>query len=141
MAEDFDVAVRAMQLLSEKAGTQQSLSDMPLGQSFASKSFNQDQITYRDNADELQQLKAQREYARSQGDVDEFNQRYPDLDAALSVYDQADKEIKQLRSLTKDARATEDPAERQQKLLEISRRTRSIQMRANQAYRDVEQRN
>lgn len=131
-------AVRAMQLLGEKAEVEISLSDVPLAQAFSSKSSSYDMVRFREKLNTLQKLKNERDYAREQGSLDEFDETHPNVEQQLALYKQANKSIKALYKERKLALAGEDAAHRQQQVKELNQRIRTIYIRVNQLQGELE---
>ncbi|NLP65379.1 LPD38 domain-containing protein [Paraburkholderia sacchari] len=132
-------AVRAIQLMGEKAGTELSLSDIPFAQTFGSRVMNQDVTDFRQNYADMQKAGAERKYAQESGTLDRFDAANPDVPRRLAIYDAANNEIKALYRQRKEAEGTEDPAQRQQAVRQLNQRLRTVQMMANKAYREAQQ--
>ncbi|QUO26134.1 hypothetical protein KEH57_04180 [Burkholderia cenocepacia] len=130
-------AVRAIQLMGEKADTDWSLADIPGAQAFGSRVINRDAVDFRQNYDDLQKRVAERKYAQENGTVEQFDAEHPDVAQTLAVYQEANREIKALFQARKEAQQDEDASRRQQQVQDLNRRIRAIQMQANRAARDV----
>jgi hypothetical protein len=63
-------AIRATQLLGEKADTKWTLGDIPGVQTFASKVINQDTVDFRQNYADVQKLVAERKYSLENDTLD-----------------------------------------------------------------------
>ncbi|MDR6384247.1 LPD38 domain-containing protein [Paraburkholderia caribensis] len=131
-------AIRAMQLMGEKAGTELTPGDMPFAQSFVSKVMNQDTTDFRQNYGDLQKLGAERKYAEENGLLDRFDAANPNAAHGLAIYDSANTTIKALYKERKTAEALEDAAQKQQAVRDLNRRIRSVQMMANKSYREAQ---
>lgn len=131
-------AVRAIQLMGEKSGTDLTLGDIPGAQTFASKVMNQDVTDFRQNYADAQKLGAERAYAQESGTLDRFDEANPNATRGLAIYDAANREIKALYKERKAAEALEDAGQRQQAVRDLNRRLRAVQMMASKAYRETQ---
>ncbi|CAE6958543.1 LPD38 domain-containing protein [Paraburkholderia domus] len=131
-------AVRAIQLMGEKSGTDLTLGDIPGAQTFASKVMNQDVTDFRQNYADAQKLGAERAYAQESGTLDRFDETNPNATRGLAIYDAANREIKALYKERKAAEGLEDAGQRQQAVRDLNRRLRAVQMMANKAYRETQ---
>ncbi|MGF6936858.1 hypothetical protein OKW41_006020 [Paraburkholderia sp. UCT70] len=131
-------AIKAIQALGEDAGTDKSLTDIPLVRSFGSGPLRQDMVEFRERSTEADRLTNERQYAERQGRLDEFDAEHPNVERIAALYKAANSEIKKLYTEAKEARQIEDATERQQRVNEISRRVRATQMQANRAHRELQ---
>ncbi|SIO50469.1 hypothetical protein SAMN05444172_2570 [Burkholderia sp. GAS332] len=128
--------IRTFQSLGEKAGTEQGLADIPLGQAFASRAGSYDMTTFRDNLNDLQTLQNERNYAKEQGTLEQFDTDHPAVEESVKQYQVANGQITSILKEQKNF-PTNDPARRQELALEMGRRIRAIQMRVNRQYREL----
>lgn len=131
-------SVRAVQLMGGQAGNDIGLADVPLAQTFASKTYNEDTVKFWNSFDDLKRLQGERNYAQQQGTLDEFDARYPDLQEGIKVLQSARGQLSQIRKQINQARSIADPADRREALLGFARQQRAIEMRANQVLRQIE---
>ena len=131
-------AIKAIQALGDDAGTDKSLTDIPLARTFASGPLRQDMVEFRERSTEADRLSNEREYARRQGTLDEFDGSHPNVEPIAALYKAANNEIKRLYKEAATAREIEDPAERQQRVSEVNRRIRAVQMRVNREFRALQ---
>lgn len=131
-------AINAIQDLGEKAGTSLSLSDIPMLRVFGSRSLSGDMQEFRNNSSNLDTLQKERDYARSQGTLADFDALHPHLLEAASLYNNANARMQALYQQRNKALANTDAVERQQAVLDVNRRLRTIQMMTNQAYRELQ---
>ncbi|OLL27477.1 hypothetical protein BTH42_32030 [Burkholderia sp. SRS-W-2-2016] len=132
-------AIRATQLLGEKADTEWTLGDIPGAQTFASKVINQDTVDFRQNYADLQKLVAERKYAQENDTLQRFDTSHPNVEQGLAIYQAANSEVKTLFKERREAERIEDAAQRQQAVRDLNRQLRVIQMTANHAYREAQQ--
>lgn len=131
-------AIRGIEAVGEKAGTDMSLSDLPLLRTFGSRSLPQDVIIFRQNSDQTQQLVSERQYAQQQGNGAAFDAQYPNVAQAADLYKRANNQIKGLLKERQAALAQSDPVLRQQQALDVNRRIRHLEMMTNQAYKEMQ---
>ncbi|KVO05548.1 hypothetical protein WJ69_22880 [Burkholderia ubonensis] len=130
-------AIKAIDLMGEKADVDKHLSDLPLVRSFGSGPVPQDMTQFRQNSTDIDRLTNERKYAEQEGKLDEFDSTNPGVVHRADLMKAANAEIKALYKERQEALADEDPAERQRRALEVNRRIRAVQMRANRAYKEV----
>lgn len=130
-------AIKAFEVLGEKAETDKSLTDIPLARTFGSGPLRQDMIEFRERSTETDRLVNERKYAQEQGSLDQFDEAHPNVEKVAAMYKAASGEIKSLYKEAAAAREIEDPAERQQRVSDVSRRVRAVQMKVNRAYREL----
>ncbi|MBN3777451.1 GNAT family N-acetyltransferase [Burkholderia sp. Ac-20345] len=130
-------AIKAIDAMGEKADVDKHLSDLPLVRSFGSGPVPQDMTQFRQNSTDIDRLANERKYAEQQGTLDGFDAANPGVEHRADLMRAANAEIKALYKERQEALADEDPAQRQQRALEVNRRIRAVQMRANRAYKEV----
>lgn len=123
--------LRSWMLADEKAGTQWTLSDIPLAQAFSHKGDKYDVMVYRETENEVQRLMNERDYAYEQGRGFEFDQEHPGLVQVSAYIKEASKQLKKLNRTKKAYELIEDPRERQEKVKAITQEMRHIQMFVN----------
>lgn len=128
-------AIKAFDVLGEKANVEKHLSDIPFARSFGSGPVPQDMTDFRQFSTDADRLKNEREYAQRAGTLEAFDAAHPNVETVASLLKTANDEIKTLYKERKEALANSDPAERQRLALDVNRRIRAIQMRANRDYR------
>lgn len=129
---------RGIMLADEKAGTELSLSDIPLGQAFAHKGSRYEMSQFIQKEKEVKQLVAERDYAIEQGRGYEFDMKHPGVMYLSNYFKEVNKELKKLKKERKAYEAITDPAERQRKIKETNEKIRQVQLWANKAVRDYE---
>ncbi|KVT91860.1 hypothetical protein WK59_03750 [Burkholderia ubonensis] len=130
-------ALKAIDAMGEKADVDKHLSDLPLVRSFGSGPVPQDMTQFRQNSTDIDRLTNERKYAEQEGKLDGFDSANPGVEQRAAMMKAANAEIKALYKERQEALADEDPAQRQQRALEVNRRIRAVQMRANRAYKEV----
>ncbi|KVD35417.1 hypothetical protein WI84_16235 [Burkholderia ubonensis] len=130
-------ALKAIDAMGEKANVDKHLSDLPLVRSFGSGPVPQDMTQFRQNSTDIDRLTNERKYAEQEGKLDGFDSANPGVEQRAAMMKAANAEIKALYKERQEALADEDPAQRQQRALEVNRRIRAVQMRANRAYKEV----
>ncbi|NML34506.1 LPD38 domain-containing protein [Paraburkholderia antibiotica] len=130
-------AIKAIDALGEKADVDKYLTDIPLARSFGSGPLPQDMTTFRQNSTDIDRLQNERAYAEKQGTLDTFDAANPGIAPRAAIMKAANAEIKSLYKARQEALTDEDPAQRQQRALDVNRRIRAVQMRANKAYQEA----
>jgi hypothetical protein len=131
-------AVRAVQLMGEKAVGEISLADIPVGQGFTSKGINRDAVDFRERAKDLDKLVEERKYAQANGTLDEFDASHPGVERGAAIYDAASREVKAIFKARKEAEKIEDATLRQTAVRDVNRQLRAVMMMANKAYREAQ---
>ncbi|MBB5448232.1 MULTISPECIES: LPD38 domain-containing protein [unclassified Paraburkholderia] len=130
-------AIKAFEALGEKAETDKSLTDIPLARTFGSGPLREDMVQFRERSKEADRLVNERKYAEEQGTLDRFDEAHPNVEKAAAMYKAANGEIKTLYREGRAAQEIGDVAERQQRVRDVSRRIRAIQMQVNRAHREL----
>ncbi|MCA8017724.1 LPD38 domain-containing protein [Burkholderia metallica] len=130
-------AIKAIDAMGEKADVDKYLTDMPMVRSFGSGPVPQDMTVFRQNSTDIDRLVNERKYAEQEGKLDEFDAANPGVEQRAALMKAANGEIKALYKERQEALADEDPAQRQQRALEVNRRIRAVQMHTNRAYKEV----
>lgn len=130
---------RGLMLADEKAGTELTMSDIPLAQAFSFKGIRYEMNQFIEKEKQIKRLLAERKYAMEQGNLSEFDSEHPGLLFLENYFKQVNKELKKLKNERKTYELITDPMERQRKTKEINERIRQVQMWANKAVRDYEE--
>ncbi|KVE31075.1 LPD38 domain-containing protein [Burkholderia sp. TSV86] len=130
-------AIKAIDAVGEKADVDKYLTDMPMVRSFGSGPVPQDMTLFRQNSTDIDRLVNERKYAEQEGKLDQFDAANPGVEQRAALMKAANGEIKTLYKERQEALADEDPAQRQQRALEVNRRIRAAQMHANRAYKEA----